>query len=89
MSEPFWVFATGSRIDSGEIAGVVRHPWTGKPVANVAVVLHPEGAQDSAVFNPPTYGSRSDKDGRFVHTGYLRSTIRTATCAWARGRKAL
>ena len=66
MSEPFWVFATGPRIDSGEIAGVVRHPWTGKPVANVAVVLHPEGAQDSAVFNPPTYGSRSDKDGRFV-----------------------
>jgi hypothetical protein len=65
MREPFWVFATGTRIDSGKISGVVRHPWSGKPVPNAAVVLYPEGAQDSAVFNPPSYGSRSGKDGEF------------------------
>jgi len=66
MSEPFWVFATGTRIDSGQIRGVVLNPLTGKPWDNQAVVLHKGDAPDSAVFTPPLYGSRSGKDGRFT-----------------------
>lgn len=65
MPEPFWVFATGSKIDSGQIRGVVLNPSTGKPWDNQAVVLHGIDAADSAVFTPPVYGSRSGKDGRF------------------------
>lgn len=66
MSEPFWVFATGTAIDSGQIRGVVLNPLTGKPWDNQAVVLHTGDAPDSAVFTPPVYGSRSGKDGRFT-----------------------
>ncbi len=66
MSEPFWVFATGTTIDSGQIRGVVLNPSTGKPWDNQAVVLHKGDAPDSAVFTPPVYGSRSGKDGRFT-----------------------
>ena len=66
MSEPFWVFATGTAIDSGQIRGVVLNPSTGKPWDNQAIVLHTGDAPDSAVFSPPVYGSRSGKDGRFT-----------------------
>ena len=66
MSEPFWVFATGTTIDSGQIRGVVLNPLTGKPWDNQAVVLHKGDALDSAVFTPPVYGSRSGKDGGFT-----------------------
>jgi len=66
MSEPFWVFATGTKIDSGQIRGVVVNPLTGKPWDNQAVVLHRIDAPDSAVFTPPVYGSRSGKDGGFT-----------------------
>jgi hypothetical protein len=66
MSEPFWVFATGTTIDSGQIRGVVLNPSTGKPWDNQAVVLHTGDALDSTVFTPPMYGSRSGKDGRFT-----------------------
>jgi uncharacterized protein (DUF2141 family) len=66
MSEPYWVFATGAKIDSGQIRGVVLNPLTGKPWDNQAVVLHAAGGPDSAVFTPPLYGSRSGKDGSFT-----------------------
>jgi len=66
MPEPFWVFATGTKIDSGQIRGVVLNPSTGKPWDNQAIVLHGIDAADSAVFTPPVYGSRSGKDGRFT-----------------------
>lgn len=66
MSEPYWVFATGERIDSGQISGWLRNPITGKAWDNQAVVLHRTDALDSAVFTPPIYGTRSGKDGKFV-----------------------
>ena len=66
MGEPYWVFATGAKIDSGQIRGVVLNPLTGKPWDNQAVVLHAAGGPDSAVFTPPVYGSRSGKDGGFT-----------------------
>lgn len=66
MSEPYWVFATGAKIDSGQIRGVLLNPLTGKPWDNQAVVLHAADAPDSAVFTPPVYGSRSGKDGSFT-----------------------
>jgi hypothetical protein len=66
MSAPFWVFATGTRIDSGEIRGTVLNPLTGKPWDNQAVVLHAADAADSAVFTPPVYGTRTGKDGGFT-----------------------
>jgi hypothetical protein len=66
MAEPFWVFATGSRIDSGRIAGAVRDPWTGKALDAKAVVLYAKSDEDSAVYREPLYGTRSDKEGRFV-----------------------
>jgi hypothetical protein len=66
MGEPYWVFATGAKIDSGQIRGVLLNPLTGKPWDNQAVVLHAAGGPDSAVFTPPVYGSRSGKDGSFT-----------------------
>ena len=66
MGEPYWVFATGAKIDSGQIRGVLLNPLTGKPWDNQAVVLHAAGGPDSAVFTPPVYGSRSGKDGGFT-----------------------
>lgn len=66
MKEPFWVFATGEAIDSGEIRGVVMNPVTGKAWDNQAVVLHGADAPDSAMYRAPLYGTRSGKDGGFT-----------------------
>ena len=66
MSEPFWVFATGVVIDSGQIRGVVLNPLTGAAWDNHAVVLHGADAPDSAMYRAPLYGTRSGKDGHFT-----------------------
>ncbi|MEY3712251.1 MAG: hypothetical protein RL104_1034 [Bacteroidota bacterium] len=66
MSEPFWVFATGAAIDSGQIQGAVLNPLTGAAWDNHAVVLHGADAPDSAMYRAPLYGTRSGKDGHFT-----------------------
>ncbi len=66
MSEPFWVFSTGTAIDSGVVAGTLLDPWTGKPHDGKAVVLYTAEAADSAMYRDPVYGTRSSKEGRFT-----------------------
>lgn len=66
MSEPFWVFSTGPTIDSGVVSGSLRDPWTAKAQDGKAVVLHAVDAADSAMYQDPVYGTRSDKNGQFT-----------------------
>lgn len=59
------VVATGEAVDSLEVAGAVRHAYTGMPEKTVAVLLYAEG--DTAAFTTgrPRYIARTDAEGRF------------------------
>tara|TARA_B110000003_G_scaffold252411_1_gene266992 strand:+ start:853 stop:2040 length:1188 start_codon:yes stop_codon:yes gene_type:complete len=65
-----WVFSTGPSLDSGEVLGQIIDPWTGLPRKDVAVCLYPEkSSNDSAVFKPALYSTRTNDSGffRFEH----------------------
>ncbi|MBV6403948.1 MAG: Ig-like domain-containing protein [Flavobacteriales bacterium] len=59
------VVATGDAVDSLEVAGTVRHAYTGAVERDVAVLLYEAG--DTAAFTAgrPRYIARTDAEGRF------------------------
>ena len=59
-----WVFSTGSSLDSGEIIGQIIDPWSNSPAKDIAVCLYPDqGSNDSVIFKPALYSSRTDDSG--------------------------
>ena len=59
-----WVFSTGSSLDSGELIGQIIDPWSNSPAKDIAVCLYPDqGNNDSVIFKPALYSSRTDDSG--------------------------
>ena len=59
-----WVFSTGSSLDSGEIIGQIIDSWSNSPAKDIAVCLYPDqGSNDSVIFKPALYSSRTDDSG--------------------------
>ena len=59
-----WVFSTGSSLDSGEIIGQIIDSWSNSPAKDIAVCLYPDqGNNDSVIFKPALYSSRTDDSG--------------------------
>lgn len=71
-------FSTGTHIDSMQFGGVVLDAETLEPVAGLAVGAYLSGAwQDSLVFKDSfPYGSKTNKQGRFVVRGLPDSLYR-------------
>lgn len=70
LDSNLFVFSTGSRIDSGLIAGKVVDAYTGRPIEKVAIMLFP-ATQDSAIYKGgPTYITKTNSSG-FYNLGYL------------------
>lgn len=59
-----WVFSTGSSLDSGKIIGQIIDSWSNSPAKDIAVCLYPDqGSNDSVIFKPALYSSRTDDSG--------------------------
>ena len=68
-SNPFenfmYVFSTGDKLDSLQIAGIVSSAIDNKPVEGAAVMLYPEDTDSLPLTTLPTYLSISDETGQF------------------------
>ena len=71
-----WVFSTGPYLDSGEVFGQIIDPWTGLPSKDVAVCLYPKkSSNDSAIFKPALYSSRTNDSGFFKFEHIMKDDI--------------
>ncbi len=70
-----WVFSTGPSLDSGEVLGQIIDPWTGLPAKDVAVCLYPKSLNDSAVFKPALYSTRTNDSGLFRFQYIMKDSI--------------
>lgn len=61
-----YVFSTGDKIDSGQLAGNVLIALTGKPDSSLVVILHKKAEDSAVVKERPWYLTRCDSTGRFV-----------------------
>lgn len=65
-----YIFSTGSYFDSLKLTGIVYTAATGKPAADMSIVLYEAGLSDSAVVKQkPMYVTKTNGSGNFVMPG--------------------
>ena len=60
-----YVFSTGEKIDSQSIKGSVTDAYSGEPMADVVVMLHPRDSTDGFLTNKPQYFAITGNDGNY------------------------
>lgn len=60
-----YLFSTGTAIDSAYITGTATHALTGKPVADLSVMLYKDLRDTAPFLSKPDYFTRSGPDGRY------------------------
>ena len=65
LDSNLFVIATGPKLDSGYISGIVKDAYTLKPVSNATVILF-NAADDSAIYNgTPSYIAKTNSSGQY------------------------
>ncbi len=65
MKNFIYVFSTGDKIDSQSVSGKVTDAFSGEPLENALVLLHPRDSTDGFKRNRPTYFAIADKAGNY------------------------